>query len=125
MRGEGAARTREQRGRGIDTLPRCLILVAQLAMRNLIAFLLLIGALSAARAQIISGTIVGTATDVSGSVVANAKITAMNESTGVLRSTDSDVSGGFVLPQLAPGNYKPSASAPGFSTYEVSHIVLL
>src|SRR5689334_7748337 len=91
----------------------------------IVSLLLCCAALHNVSAQIISGTIVGTATDASGSLVANAKITATNESTGVLRSTATDSSGGYVLPQLPPGNYKLSASAPGFSTYDVSHIVLL
>jgi hypothetical protein len=95
-------------------------------MRNsTVAVLLVASALHSARGQIISGTMLGTATDASGSVVANAKITVTNESTGVVRSTITDASGGFVLPQLPPGNYKLTASAAGFSRYEVSHIVLL
>ena len=79
----------------------------------------------AGRAQIVSGTIVGTATDATGAVVAGAKITATNESTGTARSTTTDPSGGYVLPQLPPDNYKMTISVPGFRAYEVSHIVLL
>ena len=78
-----------------------------------------------ARAQIVAGTLVGTATDATGAMVAGARITATNESTGVARSTTTDAAGGYVLPQLPPGNYKLSAAAPGFSAYDVSHIVLL
>ncbi|HZT34054.1 MAG TPA: TonB-dependent receptor [Bryobacteraceae bacterium] len=78
-----------------------------------------------ARSQIVSGTIVGTTADATGAVVAGARITAANESTGVARSTMTDSSGGYVFPQLPPGNYKISVSAQGFRTYEVSHVVLL
>jgi hypothetical protein len=75
-------------------------------MRNRIAtFLFLIAACNSGRAQIISGTIVGTATDASGSVVANAKIAATNESTGVVRSTVTNAAGGFVL--VWPENWIP------------------
>ena len=76
-------------------------------------------------AQIVSGTIVGAATDATGAVVTNGRITATNESTGIARSTTTDVSGGYVLPQLPPGNYRISVSAPGFRSYDVSHVALL
>jgi hypothetical protein len=92
------------------------------AIWPLIVFVCLCGT---ARAQIVSGTIVGTVTDATGAVVTNGSITATNESTGVARSAAADASGGYVLPQLPPGNYRVSISAPGFRTYDVSHVVLL
>jgi outer membrane receptor protein involved in Fe transport len=79
----------------------------------------------AAIAQIVSGTLVGTATDATGSVVPKASIMATNDRTGVSRSTVSDDSGYFVLPQLPPGEYRVTATAGGFKKYEVSGIVLL
>jgi hypothetical protein len=95
-------------------------------MKNAVLTLAMLAWISSgACAQIVSGTMVGTATDASGAVVANAKIIATNENTGVPRSTTTDTAGGFVMAQLPPGNYKLSASASGFSTYEVSHITLL
>ena len=61
---------------------------------------------SVAAAQIVSGTLVGNATDATGSVVPKATVTATNESTGATRSTVTDDSGYFALPQLPPGEYR-------------------
>jgi hypothetical protein len=94
-------------------------------MKTVVVALIAIGCAATGRAQIVSGTIVGTATDATGAVVANAKIVATNEGTGVTRTTVAVGSGVYAVPQLPPGNYRITASAPGFSTYEVSHIVLL
>src|SRR6266498_3175009 len=77
------------------------------------------------RSQIVSGTIVGTVTDVSSAVISNARITVRSEATGFSRGGVSDSSGNFVFPQLPPGKYRISANAPGFSTYEESDIILL
>lgn len=46
-----------------------------------------------ATAQSVSGTLLGTVTDVSGAVVADAKITVVNEGTGLTRTVTSDASG--------------------------------
>jgi outer membrane receptor protein involved in Fe transport len=97
-----------------------------MAMRfqYLAVFLLLVAAVGGV-AQIVSGTLVGTATDASGAVVPDARITATNLATGISRSVLTDASGGYTLAQLPPGTYRVTASAAGFSTYEVSGIVLL
>src|SRR5437867_12211010 len=80
---------------------------------------------AAALAQIISSSIVGAVTDATGAVIPRASITLTNESTGIARQASSDESGVFVLPQLQPGNYRLTATAPGFKRYEVSSISLL
>lgn len=77
-----------------------------------------------ANGQIISSSIVGTATDSSGAVVTNASVVVTSESTGVARTITVDETGSFVFPQLPPGNYHLMASSPGFKKYEVSGIVL-
>ena len=76
-------------------------------------------------AQIISSSIVGSVTDATGAVVPRVSIQVINESTGIARQASSDESGGFVMPQLQPGNYRLAATAPGFRRYEVSSISLL
>jgi outer membrane receptor protein involved in Fe transport len=78
----------------------------------------------ASLAQIVSGTLVGNATDATGAVVPKASVTAANESTGVTRSTVTDESGYFALLQLPPGNYRVTVTADGFKKSEVSGIVL-
>lgn len=48
------------------------------------------------------GTLVGTITDPSGAVVANAKVTATESATGVSRAAVSAGDGAYVIPGLLP-----------------------
>jgi Carboxypeptidase regulatory-like domain/TonB dependent receptor-like, beta-barrel len=66
------------------------------------------------RAQVASGTIVGTARDSSGAVVPNAKITCTNVATGVARNVVAGNLGAYTIPGLPVGTYDLQASAPGF-----------
>src|SRR5262245_24234188 len=79
---------------------------------------------AAAVAQIVSGTLVGNATDATGAVVPKASVTATNQSTGGTRSTVTDDAGYFALPQLPPGEYRITVTADGFKKSEVSGIAL-
>src|SRR5207249_8071001 len=58
-------------------------------------------------------TIVGTVTDPSGSVIANAKITVTNVETSLTRSITTNESGQYVLPDLHIGHYNVKAEAAG------------
>src|SRR5256885_3921409 len=62
------------------------------------------------------GSIVGTVTDPSGAVLANAKITAVEVGTGLSRSTTADAQGYFVVPSVKPAKYTVSIESPGFRT---------
>ncbi|HEY5215078.1 MAG TPA: carboxypeptidase regulatory-like domain-containing protein [Acidobacteriaceae bacterium] len=66
-------------------------------------------------AQVAGGTVTGTVADPSGSLVAKAKVTLTNRSTGVTRSTLTNDSGIYEVPNLVPGVYQIQASAPGFA----------
>ena len=79
----------------------------------------------AARAQIVSGSIVGVVTDSTGSVVPDAAITATNAATGLARNTRTDAQGSYSLPQLPPGIYSVAVVAEGFKRAEVAGITLL
>jgi hypothetical protein len=70
-------------------------------------------------AQQTSGNIVGTVKDPSGAVVANAAITATNESTGIKVQATSNGSGEFNIVNLLPGNYDLNVTATGFQPYVV------
>jgi len=94
---------------------------AHIPLSSVLLFYLSVAAL----AQIISSSIVGSVTDATGAVVPRVSISVTNESTGIARQASSDESGGFVMPQLQPGNYRLAATAPGFRRYEVSSISLL
>jgi hypothetical protein len=70
------------------------------------------------------GTIVGTVSDPSGSVIANAKITAKNAETGLAHTITTNEAGQYVLPDLHIGHYEVKVEAPGFKTAEQKGILL-
>src|SRR5690348_3676730 len=61
-----------------------------------------------------NGTIVGTVTDNSGAVVANATVDVTNTATNVSNRTQTTSSGDFTVPFLLPGTYRVTVQAPGF-----------
>jgi Carboxypeptidase regulatory-like domain/TonB dependent receptor len=63
-----------------------------------------------------TGQIVGTVTDASGALVVQANVTATNAETGLVRSTISGDTGGYVMPLLPPGVYSVRVEAKGFAT---------
>jgi hypothetical protein len=67
----------------------------------------------------------GTVTDSSGAVVPNSSVTVENLSNGATRTALTDDSGGYSFPQIAPGAYKLSAAATGFSVATVEEVRLL
>ena len=69
-------------------------------------------------------TIVGTVTDQSGAVVANAKVTATNTDTGVARTGTTNEAGQYVLPDIHIGHYTVKAEAPGLKVAEKTNLVL-
>src|SRR5438034_6038215 len=69
-------------------------------------------------------TIVGTVTDPSGAVIANAKVTATNTETGVVRTITTNESGQYVLPDTRIGHYDVKAEAPGLKIAEQKGVVL-
>jgi outer membrane receptor protein involved in Fe transport len=64
--------------------------------------------------QAVNGTLLGTLTDSSGAAVAEAKVTATAVSTGIARVTQTNPSGNYVFPDMAPGTYSVLAEAHGF-----------
>ncbi len=71
-----------------------------------------------------SAAISGTVRDASGSVVAGAKVTVTQTSTGVRRLTQTNSAGQFSAPSLAPGRYSVSIANPGFKT-QVENVTIL
>src|SRR5258706_1040993 len=52
----------------------------------------------------------------SGAVVANVKVTAKNDATGIARDTEPNASGDYVFPELPVGTYTLSFDLSGFKT---------
>src|SRR5215472_3947123 len=71
------------------------------------------------------GTILGTVTDNSGAVVANANIEVTNTETGVIAHTQTGSSGDYTVPYLKPGTYKVTVQATGFQKSVVDNIGLV
>ncbi len=67
-------------------------------------------------AQLNTSAVSGVVTDDSGSAVPKASLTLVDSNTGATRKAESDDSGEFVFPQLAPGRYRVVATGTGFQT---------
>lgn len=77
------------------------------------------------RAQAVANaTIQGVITDATGASIANAKIVATQTNTGQTQQTVSGNDGFYVLPNLPVGPYELEVSAPSFSRYVQSGIIL-
>src|SRR5881296_2867364 len=66
----------------------------------------------------------GTVKDQSGAVLPGVEITATQTDTGIARSTVSNETGSYVLPNLAVGPYRLEAGLQGFRTFVQTGIVL-
>lgn len=71
-----------------------------------------------------NGTILGTVTDNSGAVVANAAVDVTNTATNVTTHTQTTSSGDFTVPFLQPGSYKVTVQATGFQKAVTESITL-
>jgi hypothetical protein len=83
-----------------------------------------VGIVGSASAQSIYGSIRGMVTDPTESAIANAKVSLINQDTGVLRSTLSNSLGEYVFSQLVPGAYTIAVEAQGFKKFEGKNTVL-
>src|SRR5437016_10869073 len=74
------------------------------------------------RAQVDTGTILGTVTDASGAPVNGAKVTLTNEGTSAALSTTTATDGGYKFTPVKIGTYKLTASLQGFQTITQTNI---
>jgi len=79
-------------------------------------------ALPAAAQTAGEGAIQGTVTDATGAVVANAKVVAINTSTGVSVSRKTTAAGYYVISPLIPGPYSVTVSAAGFRPFKQENL---
>jgi Carboxypeptidase regulatory-like domain/TonB dependent receptor-like, beta-barrel len=70
------------------------------------------------------GTIVGSVTDPSGAVIAQAKVTATNVATGVSQFTMTTTAGTYAIPNLPVGTYTITAEAPSFAPATITGVTL-
>ncbi len=77
-----------------------------------------------AAAQAVSGTLLGTVTDPSGAVLSGAKVTLVNEATGLTRTLTTDKNGEFTAPSMPTGTYTATAEMQGFKVAAVSNVEL-
>src|SRR5947207_3374827 len=89
--------------------------------RVLVALAILAGVL-AVYGQIVSGTVVGTVSDASGGAAPKAQITLRNLDTNQTRQAATNDGGAFTFATLPPGQYRVSASHPGFKSAVTSDI---
>ena len=76
------------------------------------------------RAQVDAGMISGSVNDNSHAVIRAAKVTVVNPQTQVSRVVEVNGQGFYSMPDLTPGTYAVSASAPGFMTVRESGLIV-
>jgi hypothetical protein len=76
------------------------------------------------QAQITTASIVGAALDPSGAVMPGVEVTLTNLGTQAARSTRTDAAGMYIFSEIQPGDYKVTATAPGFKTVELSPVTV-
>jgi Carboxypeptidase regulatory-like domain len=79
----------------------------------------------AASAQVLYGSVVGTVTDRTGSVVPKAAVKITSTTTGLSREVAADSAGYYSIPNLPQGDYELTASAPGFKPLTQKGIAVL
>lgn len=75
-------------------------------------------------AQAVTGALLGTVQDSSGAVIPHANVTLTNEGTNVINTTVTGPQGFYTFPNLNPGEYSVSVSAPGFTKVISQHNVV-
>lgn len=95
-------------------------------MKNRLAasLVLLAASYGALSAQQTTATIVGTATDPSGSNIPKVQISLKNLETNVVREVVTDSTGSYSISFLPAAQYSLTATAQGFRTYEVEAFTL-
>ena len=95
----------------------------KLAIRAALLVAALLIFLPRAQAQL-SGSLSGTVTDPSGSVVPNAKVTLTNQASKEQREVTSNKDGYFAFAAVLPGTYTVKVEAPSFKTWQQTDIIM-
>src|SRR5262245_41123809 len=100
---------------GVSRAPQ--IFVAAFVFLCVIAFMP-----AGAHAQAVTGTILGTVLDSTGSVVPGATVTILNTGTGLTRTITTDAAGEYTAPQVPTGKYSVTAELTGFKKVTLENI---
>jgi hypothetical protein len=88
--------------------------VAMNAHGKLLCLLVLAAAISTGQGN--RGTLTGSVSDATGSLIPGAKVTARHTATNQTAETETTAAGQYTLPNLAPGAYEVTFTAGGFRT---------
>jgi hypothetical protein len=91
--------------------------------RMLVVVVILVLAVAAA-GQSFRGGILGTITDATGASVAEAKVTATNTGTGLIRESTTDADGNYNFTELPLGTYTVTGTKQGFRTQLATNITV-
>jgi len=91
-------------------------------MKNLVVVLLLALMPTIAPAQVLYGTLVGNVTDQTGAPIPNAKVEALNTSTGQLKNASTDDRGAYNFNDLQTGIYRVTISTPAFGKMQQENL---
>jgi hypothetical protein len=72
----------------------------------------------------VTGSVVGTVTDTTGSVISGATVVALNVETGIKTTTKTNQDGSYSFPDLPIGHYTIQIQAQGFSELQETGVVL-
>jgi len=97
--------------------------LCQTSVSLLVVFAFLIAGLAEAQVRT-TGQVSGTVVDPSGAALSAATITARDTSTGLTQSVTANTSGQYVFPDLQPGIYQLTATAPGFAAAVYKDVVV-
>ncbi|HEY2468521.1 MAG TPA: carboxypeptidase-like regulatory domain-containing protein [Terracidiphilus sp.] len=75
--------------------------------------------------QAVNGTLLGTVTDATNAAVPNAKVLAIETSTGVSHESVTNESGNYTFPDMPPGSYRVTVESKGFKKAMQENVQLL
>ena len=71
-----------------------------------------------------TGQVVGTVKDATGAVLPNVVVVLIDTGTGTTFETKSGPEGNFIVPNLQPGTYTLTATAPGFQPLTLQQVLV-
>src|SRR6202158_717414 len=77
-----------------------------------------------AKTQVTGGTISGTVTDPSSAAIPGASVTILSQGKGQTRATFTNAQGFYSVPNLVPGRYDMTVSAPGFKSTVEKNVLM-